>query len=124
MHEHEQQLTGRLEAYFAGERVEFRLDELPLDNGGWTPFQRAVAEALAGVPCGETVSYAGLAEAAGHPRAQRAVGSFMAANPFPVLVPCHRVLPASGAPGNFAAGREWKLRLLELEGFPVAAGRC
>jgi len=124
MGEHEERLAGRLEAYFAGERIEFPLAELSLDSDLWTPFQREVATALAAISYGRTISYAELAEAAGHPGAQRAVGNFMAANPFPVLIPCHRVLPASGAPGNFAAGRDWKVRLLGLESRPVAVEQC
>jgi methylated-DNA-[protein]-cysteine S-methyltransferase len=88
-------LAVRLLAYFRGERVAFADVEIGLE---WaTPFQRAVADTLRAVPYGEVVTYGELAALAGHPNAQRAAGSFCAANRFPILVPCHR-------------------RLLELEG--------
>ncbi len=114
----EKQLVQLLESYFSGKRMSFSIDELPLDRSCWTGFRASVAEALAAVPYGKTITYAGLAAAAGHPGACRAVGNFMAANPYPVIIPCHRVVRGDGGLGNFSAGEAWKSRLLELEGLP------
>ncbi len=63
-------------------------------------FEQAVYEALLSVPAGETVSYGELAEMAGYPRAARAVGNAMAANPIPIVVPCHRVIRSDGSHGQ------------------------
>ena len=107
-------LVERLRAYFRGERADFEDVELDLE---WaTPFQRAVAEALRGVPYGEVVTYGELAALAGHPNAQRAAGSFCAANRFPLVVPCHRVVAAGGLGSYGSLGLAYKRRLLELEG--------
>jgi len=108
-------LAARLEAYAAGEWVGF--DDVPLDVGGMTPFQRRVSELCRGIPFGETISYAALAIRAGSPGAARAVGNVMAANRFPLVVPCHRVVGAGGRVGNYSGpqGVRMKLRLLELE---------
>jgi methylated-DNA-[protein]-cysteine S-methyltransferase len=114
----EKKLAQLLKTYFSGLRVSFPLEEIPLDRDCWTSFQNQVALALAVVPYGETITYAELAAAAGHPRACRAVGNFMAANPYPVIIPCHRVIRSDGSLGNFSAGEGWKARLLELEGSP------
>lgn len=111
------QLVHRLHAYFEGERVEF--SEVVIDVEGWTEFQRSVLEALRRVPYGEAVSYSDLARLAGYPRAQRAAGTFCAHNRFPLVVPCHRVVSATGIGGYGASGVEVKRRLLELEGVTV-----
>src|SRR5665648_572615 len=76
-------LVHLLESYFSGKRVDFSPHTLPLERADSTPFQASVLAALAAAPYGETISYAGLAMAAGHPRACRAVGNLMAANPYP-----------------------------------------
>lgn len=107
-------LVHRLEAYFVGERVSF--DDVELDVDGWTPFQLAVARALRLVPYGEVVSYGDLARIAGHPRAQRAAGTFCARNRFGIVMPCHRVVGASGLGSYGSLGAEYKQRLLALEG--------
>ena len=78
-------------------------------------FERSVLDALLKVPYGETCSYAELADAAGHRGAARAVGSVLSNNALLVLLPCHRVLPATGATGMFALGPSKKRFLLELE---------
>jgi methylated-DNA-[protein]-cysteine S-methyltransferase len=107
-------LADRFRAYFAGDRVDFGDVELDLD--GTTPFQRAATEALRAIGYGETVTYGELAALAGHPGAQRAAGTFCAGNRFGLVVPCHRVVAASG-PGQYPTlGVGYKLRLLELEG--------
>lgn len=97
-----------------GERVSF--DDVELDVDGWTPFQLAVARALRLVPYGEVVSYGDLARIAGHPRAQRAAGTFCARNRFGIVMPCHRVVGASGLGSYGSLGAEYKQRLLALEG--------
>jgi len=106
-------LARRLSSYFAGDAEAF--DDVELDLEWCTPFQRAVVDALRAVPRGEVVTYGELAALAGHPGAQRAVGSFCAGNPFPIVVPCHRVVAAGdlGSYGSLGAG--YKRRLLELE---------
>jgi methylated-DNA-[protein]-cysteine S-methyltransferase len=107
------ELAERLTAYFAGERVEFADVELDLD---WcSPFQRAVADALRGVPYGEVVTYGELAALAGHPNAHRAAGTFCAGNRFPLVLPCHRVVAAGGLGAYGSLGVAYKRRLLELE---------
>ena len=88
---------------------------MDLDLSWGTEFQVAVANALRAVPYGETVTYGELAALAGHPNAQRAAGSFCAANRFPLVVPCHRVVAADGLGSYGSLGGEYKRRLLELE---------
>jgi methylated-DNA-[protein]-cysteine S-methyltransferase len=109
-----------LSAYLEGD--DDRLD-LPVDFslvGG--PFRRAVLETLhRQVHRGEVVTYGALARQAGNPRAVRATGTACATNPIPIVVPCHRVLPASGRLGNYGGGPERKRALLTLEGAPVRA---
>jgi len=102
----------QLRRYFAGERVEF---DAPLDLRGWTPFQRRVWEAARRIPYGETRTYSGLAQEIGAPKAYRAVGSALAANPVPIIIPCHRVLRNDGALGGFGGGLPLKQRLLDME---------
>jgi methylated-DNA-[protein]-cysteine S-methyltransferase len=107
-------LGEKMKAYFRGEQVDFGDVELDLE---WaTPFQRAVADALRSVPYGEVVTYGELAALAGHPNAQRAVGTFCAHNRFPLVLPCHRVVAAGGLGSYGSLGLEYKQRLLELEG--------
>lgn len=106
-------IVERVTAYLAGERVTFA--DVPLDLDWCTPFQRAVAEALQAVPWGEIATYGELAALAGHPGAQRAVGSFCAANRFALFLPCHRVVAAGGIGGYGASGVPLKRRLLRLE---------
>lgn len=88
----------------------------PLDVSGGTEFQQRIWEELLWIPCGETRSYGELAKDIRKSKAVRAVGSACGANPIPLLIPCHRVLAASGRIGGFSGGIEWKRRLLEIEG--------
>jgi AraC family transcriptional regulator of adaptative response/methylated-DNA-[protein]-cysteine methyltransferase len=92
-----------------------RETNLPLLLKG-TPFQRRVWRALLEIPRGTTVTYGELARRLKNPRASRAVGQAVGANPLAVLVPCHRVLAANGALGGFAWGPEMKRALLAGEG--------
>jgi methylated-DNA-[protein]-cysteine S-methyltransferase len=107
-------LAERFVRFFAGERDGFLDVEIDLDEA--TPFQRAVAEALRRIPYGDVVTYGELAALAGHPGAQRAVGSFCAHNRFAIVVPCHRVVAADGIGPYGSLGTDYKRRLLALEG--------
>ena len=107
-------LLERFRSYFAGAVDSLADVELELD---WcTAFQRQVVEAMRSIPYGETASYGEIAALAGHPNAQRAVGSVCAANRFALFVPCHRVVGADGLGSYGSLGPEYKRRLLELEG--------
>jgi methylated-DNA-[protein]-cysteine S-methyltransferase len=107
-------LVHKLVAYFSGEQVSF--DDVELELDGWTQFQLEVVRALRGVPYGDVVSYGDLARLAGHPRAQRAAGTFCANNRFPLVIPCHRVVAADGLGSYGSLGLEYKRRMLALEG--------
>ena len=89
----------------------------PLDLSGGTTFQQSVWGLLLAIPSGQTRTYGEIAAALRNPRAVRAVGGACGANPVPVLVPCHRVLPQAGGWGGFSGGLKWKQRLLKGEGF-------
>ena len=107
-------LVDRIRAYLSGSPETFGDVTLELD---WcTPFQRATVEAMRWIPYGETASYGEIAALAGHPNAQRAVGSVCAANRFALFVPCHRVVGADGLGSYGSLGPDYKRRLLELEG--------
>lgn len=85
-----------------------------------TPFQIEVWNALLDLGRGSTASYQDVARRIGKPNASRAVGSAVGANPVSLLVPCHRVLPASGGVGNYAWGAAVKQKLLDLESISAA----
>jgi methylated-DNA-[protein]-cysteine S-methyltransferase len=108
-------LAAALADYFAGRAARFNVD---IDLDDRTPFQRQVLEACRRIPPGEVVTYGQLAAQVGRPRAARAVGQAMAANPVPLVVPCHRVVAADGSLCGFSAagGLEIKRRLLHHEG--------
>jgi methylated-DNA-[protein]-cysteine S-methyltransferase len=107
-------LADRLQSYFAGAQDSFADVELELT---WcTPFQRRVVDALRAIPYGETATYGEIAALAGHPNAQRAVGSVCAGNRFALVVPCHRIVAADGIGSYGSLGLGYKRRLLELEG--------
>lgn len=112
-----QLVLGQLREYFAGQRLDF---DLPLDLPPLEPTTLAVLTALQGVHAGETVTYAELARRSGTGVPARAIGSIMAANPVPLVIPCHRVVAADGLggysggePGQELATKRW---LLEHEG--------
>jgi methylated-DNA-[protein]-cysteine S-methyltransferase len=107
------ELAERMRSYFAGARDSF--GDVALDLEGLTSFQLAVLGTLRGIPWGEVVTYGELAALAGYPNAQRAAGSVCAHNRFPLVVPCHRVVAASGIGRYGASGVEYKRRLLGLE---------
>ena len=107
------EIRRELDEYFDGRRHHF---DLPLDWRLSSGFRRTVLETLyADVAFGHTVSYLELATMVGNPKASRAVGTAMATNPIPVVVPCHRVVRTGGQLGGYGGGLPAKVRLLELE---------
>lgn len=112
-------LAERVAVALAGEGA-----EIPVDLSGTTSFQRRVLEVVKGIPRGEVRPYAWVAREVGSPRASRAVGTVMANNPVPLIVPCHRVVRNDGTTGSYAFGEEQKVRLLEGEGVPVEEMSC
>ncbi len=108
-------LKDALERYFAGVKVDFA--DIPLDLVEPTPFRLRVWKALRKARWGTTMTYGELGERCGAgSRASRAVGGAVGANPVPIIIPCHRVLPASGGLGGFSGGLHWKRALLQIEG--------
>jgi methylated-DNA-[protein]-cysteine S-methyltransferase len=107
-----QDVACAIEQYFAGDLTS--LDALRVKTAG-TAFQRKVWDALRKIPCGKTVSYAGLAAQIGQPRAVRAVGLANGANPVSVVVPCHRVIGSNGSLTGYGGGIHRKGWLLEHE---------
>jgi methylated-DNA-[protein]-cysteine S-methyltransferase len=103
-----------LDEYFAGERKRF---ELPIDWSLTRGFTGEVLRQTARIGFGKTSTYAEVASRAGSPRAVRAAGNALGANPLPVVVPCHRVLRTGGALGGYTGGTERKEFLLRLEGY-------
>lgn len=101
----------QLEEYFRGKRKHF---DLPLEDYG-TSFQQAVWQHLTKIGYGETSTYSCVAEAIGRPGAQRAVGSANFRNPFPIVVPCHRVVNKRDGLNGYAMGIEIKAWLLDHE---------
>lgn len=101
----------QLSAYFAGELRTFDLELMPVGSS----FQLAVWQALKAIPYGATMSYGELATRIGRPSASRAVGAANGANPIPIIVPCHRVIGASGALTGFGGGIDTKRWLLAHE---------
>jgi methylated-DNA-[protein]-cysteine S-methyltransferase len=102
-----------LDDYFAGRRSGF---DLPIDWSLTRGFAGEVLRQTARIPFGATSTYAEVAALAGSPRAVRAAGNALGANPIPVVVPCHRVLRTGGALGGYTGGVERKQFLLRLEG--------
>jgi methylated-DNA-[protein]-cysteine S-methyltransferase len=107
----------QMQEYFSRKRREFRLR---LDFDLLSPFTAEVLKALASVPFGRTVTYGELAALVGRPGAARAVGRAMATNPFPLVMPCHRVVGAGGKMTGYSGGsgistKEWLLAFERVE---------
>ena len=115
--QHLQTARGLLEIFFRGEPMALR--GLAIDWFGHSPFSREVLGALSRVPWGSRTTYGALAAAVGRPQGARAVGQAMRSNPIPILIPCHRVLPATGGIGGFSGGVDLKQHLLKIEGWKV-----
>ncbi|HEU5003174.1 MAG TPA: methylated-DNA--[protein]-cysteine S-methyltransferase [Actinomycetota bacterium] len=103
--------AAQLRQYFAGDRTSF---DFPIDLRG-TAFQQKAWLALATIPFGETISYGEQARRVGRPTAARAIGAANGRNPVPIVLPCHRVIGASGALTGFGGGLDVKQALLEHE---------
>lgn len=104
-------IVRQLNEYFAGQRRHF---DVSLEPTG-TPFQRAVWQELSRIPYGATASYGEIAHRIGRPLASRAVGRANGANPWPIVVPCHRVIGGNHSLVGFGGGLDIKRRLLLLE---------
>ncbi len=102
-----------LDEYFSGKRTAFDLD---VDISFVPSFHHHVLDELARVPYGEVTTYGGLAARIGKPQAARAVGGALNRNPVPIVLPCHRVIGASGSLVGYAGGLDRKRALLQLEG--------
>jgi methylated-DNA-[protein]-cysteine S-methyltransferase len=111
--------VAAMQALLRGEAVD--LSRVPIDLDAAEPFDRRVFEAARRIGPGETCTYGELARALGKPEATRAVGAALGRNPWPLVVPCHRVLAAGGRIGGFSApgGAATKRRLLEIEAAAV-----
>lgn len=108
-------IQGAFEACLAGRQV-----VLPLDLGGRTPFQQAVLRAAGTIPRGQVRTYGWVAREIGHPAAVRAVGTALARNPVPLVIPCHRVVPSDLHLGRYSCGGpEQKRQALLSEGLDV-----
>jgi methylated-DNA-[protein]-cysteine S-methyltransferase len=116
-------LVERLERYAAGEDVSFA--DVAVDLSHLTEFQQRVVRQCRKIARGRTRTYGELAAAAGNPGAARAVGSVMAKNRLPIIVPCHRVVGSAGSLGGFSApsGVGMKKRMLTLEGARITPAR-
>jgi methylated-DNA-[protein]-cysteine S-methyltransferase len=99
--------------YFDGWRIEIPWDCMDLST--FTAARQAVYRTVSQIPYGQTASYGRVAAMAGLPRAARFVSTTMANNPYPILIPCHRVIKSDGSPGRFGGGMALKVRMLELE---------
>lgn len=102
-----------LEKYYRGKPFDIPWDILDMDR--FTKLQKAVYTNVAHIPWGETRSYGQVANEAGCPNAARFVGTTMANNPYPILIPCHRVVRSDGSTGQFGGGPELKKQMIALE---------
>jgi methylated-DNA-[protein]-cysteine S-methyltransferase len=105
-------IPHRINKYLSGESTTF---DDALDIRDATSFQQQVWQTLCKVPYGQTRSYHWLACEVGRPKAARAVGQALAANPLPIVVPCHRIITSQSTLGGFAGGLDLKRQLLKLE---------
>ncbi len=110
-----EEIVRALEVYFSGGEIDPALAERLIASIGATPFEESVLREVASVPPGETASYGDIAERSGYPRAARAVGNAMHSNPFPIVIPCHRVIKGDGGMGGYGGAERIKAWLLEFE---------
>jgi methylated-DNA-[protein]-cysteine S-methyltransferase len=111
----------QIEEYLAGDRRDF---DLPIDWSGMSPFQVDMLRRVLAVPYGQVTTYGEIARQIGRPRASRAVGRANAANPLPLVIPCHRLVGSDGRLHGYGApgGLSTKAWLLELEGVEPGKG--
>ena len=105
--------TQQLTSYFDNNLKEF---ELPLNTLGYSPFYKSVWQAVSDIPFGKTASYSDLAITINNPKSVRAVGLANGKNPFPIVVPCHRIIGKDKSLTGYASGLKVKRWLLEHEG--------
>lgn len=110
------EILQALEGYFRGREVPERLAVKLLASMRHSPFAAAVLGEVIRIPRGCTLSYGEVAARAGSPLAARAAGNILARNPFPIIIPCHRVIRGDGTTGGFGGGEKLKVRLLRAEG--------
>jgi methylated-DNA-[protein]-cysteine S-methyltransferase len=110
-------LQQQITAYFEGDCIKFSRD-IPLILDGFSSFSISILKTCRKIEFGQTTTYGKLAKKAGRPNASRAVGSTMAKNPLPLIIPCHRIIRSDGKMGGFSApgGITLKKKMLELEG--------
>lgn len=106
-------IAATLVRYFEGQAIDIPWAQITL--GRFTPAQQTVYRSVAQIPYGQTASYGQVAAMAGLPRAARFVGNTMANNPYPVFIPCHRVIRSDGSAGQFGGGIDLKRKMLALE---------
>lgn len=112
-HQKARLVSRRITDYFNGKPI-----PIPwkwMDMGDLTELQQSVLVALTRIPYGELRTYKDIAEEIGHPGSSRFVGTTLAKNPFPILIPCHRVIRSDGSVGQFGGGTELKKKMIELE---------
>lgn len=109
------EIVGRIVRLTAGERIDF--SDVTLDHAPLPEFSRRVYEIVRKIPIGETLTYGDVAKTLGDVALAREVGQAMGKNPTPIIMPCHRVVAASGKTGGFSApgGVETKMKLLSIE---------
>ena len=95
-----------------------------LRDSSFSDFEKKVYGIVSAIPRGQSRSYKWVAARAGSPGASRAVGNALNKNPYPVVIPCHRVVKSDGSLGGYSKGVSIKKRLLETEGIDCRAGRC
>ena len=109
----------QLQRYFDGEPAKF---EIAVDWSVFTPFRQKILKVVRDIPYGTVLSYGQVANLAGYPRANRAVGGALGSNKILIIIPCHRVIYSDGTQGGFGSGLQWKSRLLALEGLVPGPG--
>ena len=118
LHEYLEKTSEAISAFLEGACVNFSMKFVEIDRCG--DFQRRVLLETMRIPRGSVISYGNLAKMISAPGAARAVGSALAGNPFPIIIPCHRVVRSDGSAGQFGSGTEVKKALLRLEGVEMA----
>ena len=113
------ELADQIQGYLKGDAVDFRLSLVDLEQ--CSQFQRRVLLTEYGIPRGRVSTYGRIAMRLGAPSAARAVGTALARNPFPIIIPCHRAISSNGELGGFRGGLKMKRALLELEGVEFSA---
>jgi len=115
-------VADEIEAFLEGEDISFPLDKTRLDT--CTVFQQKVLRAEHGIPRGYVSTYKRIAEYLGKRGGARAVGTALATNLFPIIIPCHRAIRSDGSLGGYQGGLDMKRKLLEMEGIIVADTGC